>query len=147
MNYEIVNLEEMILVGLNERTGMNDKDCQAKIGGLWQRAYSENGIMSSVKNRANEYAYGLYSDYSEDEYDVTVGAVVKKNDNPDLCEKIIPKGRYAKFSVHGNVVTAVSKAWSDIWSMNLDRSFTGDFEEYISNDMDNSNINIYIALK
>ncbi|CDM69944.1 Hypothetical protein CM240_2827 [Clostridium bornimense] len=31
--------------------------------------------------------------------------------------------------------------------MNLDKSFTGDFEEYLNSDFENSNINIYIALK
>ena len=43
--------------------------------------------------------------------------------------------------------TAVAKAWSEIWSMSLDRSFTGDFEEYLNSDFENCNCDIYIALK
>ena len=41
----------------------------------------------------------------------------------------------------------VAEAWNEIWKMDLNRSFTGDFEEYLNNDFDNSDINIYIALK
>lgn len=36
MNYEIVNLEEKIVVGITARTGNNDPECQKVIGGLWQ---------------------------------------------------------------------------------------------------------------
>ena len=42
MNYEIVNLEEKIFIGILERTGMNDPKCQEKIGGLWQRYMGED---------------------------------------------------------------------------------------------------------
>ncbi len=43
--------------------------------------------------------------------------------------------------------TAVAKAWDKIWKMDLDRSFTGDFEEYLNSDFENADIDIYIALK
>lgn len=39
-----------------------------------------------------------------------------------------------------------ANAWDEIWKMNLNRSFTGDFEEYLNNDFENANIDIYIAL-
>jgi predicted transcriptional regulator YdeE len=39
------------------------------------------------------------------------------------------------------------KAWGEIWKMDLDRSFTGDFEEYLTGDVENCDIDIYIALK
>ncbi len=43
--------------------------------------------------------------------------------------------------------TAVAKAWDEIWKIDLDRSFTGDFEEYLNSDFENADIDIYIALK
>lgn len=105
------------------------------------------GVNASIKNKINEYAIGLYSDYSDDKYCVTVGNEVSKADNQELAVKIIPAGKYAKFSVHGDMQEAVAKAWGEIWKIDMDRSFTGDFEEYLNSDWDNADINIYIALK
>ena len=67
--------------------------------------------------------------------------------NKNLDVKIIPAGKYAKFSICGNMVTAVVDAWQQIWQMDLDRSFTGDFEEYKNADVENAEIDIYVALK
>ena len=64
-----------------------------------------------------------------------------------LDVKIIPAGKYAKFSICGNMVTAVAEAWQQIWDMDLDRSFTGDFEEYKNSEVENAEIDIYVALK
>lgn len=146
MNYEVVNLEEKIIVGLQTRTGINDPECQAKIGGLWN-SFFQNNIGQSTKNKKSELAYGIYSNYSDTDYDVNVGIEVSKADNPELVTKVIPAGKYAKFSIHGHIVHDVSKAWDTIWKMNLDRSFVSDFEEYLNSDMENADINIYVSLK
>lgn len=63
-----------------------------------------------------------------------------------LSIKTIPAGRYAKFSVHGHMEKAVANAWKEIWQINLDRSYTGDFEEYLNDDFEHCDIDIYIAL-
>lgn len=146
MKYEIVNLEEKTLVGVSERTGNSDPRMGEVIGGLWGRLY-EDGVIATIKNKLNDHAIGLYSDYAGDQYCVTVGVEVSQAENEELTVKTIPAGKYARFSVIGNMVTAVAEAWSKIWSMNLDRSYTGDFEEYLNSDMDNAKIDIYIALK
>lgn len=146
MKYEIVNLDEKIVVGVSAVTGNNDPEMGKIIGGLWEKLY-QSGINANIKNKVNEYAIGLYSDYSDDRYSVTAGNEVSKAENPDLTVKIIPAGKYAKFSVHGHMEKAVSEAWGKIWPLDLDRSFTGDFEEYLNADFENCDINIYIALK
>ena len=148
MNYEIVSLEAKTIVGLTARTGNNDPDCQKIIGGLWQ-SFMEKGVSESLKNKTNAYCVGLYSDYdfSGMKYDVTVGAEVSENGNPELSAKAIPAGKYAKFHVQGDVVKDVSRAWEEIWSMPLERTFSADFEEYISNENGVAEIDIYIALK
>lgn len=148
MNYEIVNLEEKIVVGLTSKTGNTDPDCQKIIGGLWQD-FMGKGILASLKNKANAYCVGLYSDYNFEDvtYDVTVGAEVFENGNPELSAKTIPAGKYAVFNVKGDVVKDVSNAWEEIWKMTLERTYTADFEEYLSNENGVADINIYIALK
>ncbi len=146
MNYEKVNLEEKTIVGLSAVTGNSDPQMGEIIGGLWKNFY-QNGICDSVRNKVNEYSIGLYSDYSGDSYSVTVGYEASAAENSELIKKIIPAGNYAKFSIQGNAVTAVAEAWNDIWQMDLNRSYAADFEEYLNSDMENANINIYIALR
>lgn len=146
MDYEIVNLEQKAVVGVSAVTGNADPKMSEIIRGLWEKLY-QGGVAATIKNKVNEYAIGLYSDYSSDQYCVTVGNEVSKPENAELTVKLIPAGKYAKFSVHGHMEKAVAEAWGEIWKMDLDRSFTGDFEEYLNSDWENGDIDLYIALK
>ncbi len=71
---------------------------------------------------------------------------VTENANPELTQKRIPGGTYAVFSIEGDVVQDVAKAWEEIWSIPLDRSYVADFEEYLENNNGIAKINIYISL-
>lgn len=146
MNYEIVNLKEKTIVGVSTETSNDDPKMGEKIGNLWVQLY-QGGVNQNIKNKVNEYAIGLYSDYTDTGYAVTAGNEVSKAENDEYVTKVIPAGKYAKFSVHGHMETAVAEAWGEIWEMDLDRSYTGDFEEYLNSDFDNADIDIYIALK
>ncbi len=146
MNYEIVNLEAKIIVGVSATTSNDDPKMGEIIGKLWADFY-QGSIHEKIKNKVNEYAIGLYSDYTQNGYTVTAGNEVSKCENSDLVTKIIPAGKYAKFSVQGDMQQAVAQAWGEIWQMDLERSFAGDFEEYLNSDYDNAKIDIYIALK
>lgn len=146
MNYEIVNLKEKIVVGVSAITSNDDPDMGKVIGGLWGKLY-QDGVNESIKNKVNEYAVGLYSDYEENKYLVTVGNEVSKAENEELIIKKIPSGKYAKFSIEGNTERVVAEAWNEIWKMDLDRSYVADFEEYLNSDFNNAQIDIYISLK
>ena len=41
MDYEVVNLDEKIAVGIGKRTGNGDPHMKEIIGGLWNRFYNE----------------------------------------------------------------------------------------------------------
>lgn len=152
MNYEIVTLKEKTIVGLAARTSNTAPDMGAVIGGLWQQLF-EKGLFFSIADKVNDFAVGLYSDYSgsaHEEYDVTVGCEVTQISAPPegMVQKVISQGRYAKFVVFGDQVKAVCDAWAEIWAMPLSRSYTGDFEEYVSNDgSGNCEVNIFVALQ
>lgn len=45
------------------------------------------------------------------------------------------------------MVAAVQQFWTELWKMNLKRSFVCDFEEYQNADVENAEIHIYISLK
>lgn len=160
MKYETVELEAKTVVGKSIVTSNSDPKMGEQIGELWQELYNpETGYYGKIKNKVQESSIGLYSDYVGDKYTVTAGAIVSSPENPEFNTKTIIGGKYAKFSVLGNMVTSVAKAWGEIWATKLDRTFTGDFEEYLPcNHCDHKescnietcndcNINIYIAIK
>ena len=143
MNYEIVELKEKTIVGFAARTSNEDPQMGAIIGDLWKQLYTPENT-EKIQNRVNAYAIGLYSDYDKEEYQVTAGFEVSDAESGNgFTVKTIPAGRYAKFSVHGDMIEAVANSWKEIWETPLDRTFTGDFEEYLSQE----DIDIYIAIK
>lgn len=151
MNYEIVNLEEKKVAGIRLRSSNNDPEMGRAIGEAWQNFFGK-GIYESIPGRKNEKSIGLYTNYENNEnglYDVMVCCEVKENtDIPDSIDtEIIPSGKYAKFLVKGHVQEAVQEFWMKLWNMDLERRYSGDFEEYQpGNDMNNSEIHIYISL-
>lgn len=152
MEFEIVELEEKILEGVSIKTTNENGQSINDIATAWQNFF-KSGEYEKIENKLNEKTVGLYTDYEGDytkPYKFIVGCYVsqKSQDIQNRTIKIIPKGKYAKFVIHGDVQKSVGEAWSKIWSMNLDRKYTCDFEEYQNNsvDMQNQEIHIYIAL-
>lgn len=144
MKYEIVEMKEKVIVGYTGRTSNKSPDMQSVIADLWKQLYMPKCV-ETISNRTNEYAIGLYSNYEGEEFDVTAGFEVSKmpDENSSFSVKVIPAGKYAKFSVHGDMIKEVANSWEEIWQTPLNRTFTGDFEEYTSM----TDIDIYIAVK
>ena len=151
MNYEIIYLEEKIVAGIVARTSNNASDMEKVISETWQKFF-EGGIYLSIKNKNNNNTIGLYTNYEDKvngDYDVMICSEISKQENLSneiQIEKIV-KGKYAKFVVRGKDKEAVGECWSKIWTMDLDRKYTFDFEEYIGGcQMNEQEINIYIAI-
>ncbi len=110
-----------------------------------------DNLYANIENKADHTAIGLYTEYEGDAtkpYTFMCGCEVACE--TDCFDTItIPAGKYAKFTVIGDMVEAVGNAWGKIWSMDLDRAFTCDFEHYHNDnpDMSQQTIDIYIALK
>lgn len=151
MTYETVNLKEKTVVGLSARTNNSSPEMEKIIGGLWQKFYSPE-ICANIKNRANQKALGIYTDYDSDEKgDYTIAVMCEVNEASELPQgtevRRIPAGQYAKFIVKGNMLTAVREFWRELWNMDLNRAFVCDFEEYQNADPENAEIHMYISLK
>lgn len=153
MKFEIIELEEKILEGICIKTTNENQKAIQDIGSLWQKFFT-TGVYNKIENKVNGKTIGLYTDYEGDytkPYNFVVGAQVnqKSKNLEDRITKIIPKGKYAKFVIIGDVQKSVGEAWSKIWNMDLKRKYTCDFEEYQNNseDMNNQEIHIYIALE
>ena len=152
MKYEIVELEEKVITGIRIKTTNQDGRAMQDIGITWQRLFAD-GIYNKIPNKVNGKTIGLYTEYEGDytkPYTFIAGAEVSKEVQigEEIESIIIPKGKYAKFVIRGDVQNSVGQAWQEIWNMDLKRKYTCDFEEYQNNseDMQKQEIHIYIAL-
>lgn len=153
MEYEIVELEEKVVEGIVVKTTNENGKSMQDIANMWQTFFTQ-GVYEKIENKVNGKTIGLYTDYEKDytkPYNFMVCTEVsKQSENAEnRVVKVIPKGKYAKFVIHGDVQNAVGKAWGEIWNMDLNRKYTCDFEEYQNNssDMQNQEIHIYIAIE
>lgn len=154
MDYRIVELKEKTVVGITARTNNFSPDMGMVIGGLWKTFFE--GIILEISDKANAYTLGIYTDYASDEKGdytfMTACEVTAASGNNTLETRKIPAGKYAEFKISGDMNTAeqlkeIQKLWQKIWSLNLERSYAYDFEEYRSADPDKADIRIYIGLK
>lgn len=152
MNYEIVSLEEKTVVGLLVKTTNEYNKCIMDIGRTWGE-FMQKGAYEAISSKINVKSIGLYTDYEGDftkPYNFVACCEVSNTDNipANMVVKTIPKGKYARFTIIGDVQKAVGEFWSRLWEMPLDRKYNADFEEYQNNseDMNNQEIHIYIAL-
>lgn len=152
MKYEIVELEEKVVSGIRIKTTNQDGKAIQDIGMTWQKLFA-NGIYEKIPNKINGKTIGLYTEYEGDytrPYTFIAGAEVSQEVQigEEIESIVIPKGKYAKFVITGDVQNSVGKAWQEIWNMDLKRKYTCDFEEYQNNseDMQKQEIHIYIAL-
>lgn len=152
MKYEIVELEEKVVAGIKIKTTNQNAKAMQDIGITWQKLFTD-GLYEKILNKVNNKTIGLYTEYEGDytkPYTFMAGAEVSREveRGEEIESIIIPKGRYAKFIIIGDVQNSVGQAWQEIWNMNLKRKYTCDFEEYQNNskDMQKQEIHIYIAL-
>lgn len=150
MDYETVHLTQKIVAGLTIRTRNSDPNMTRDIGGLWEKFFS-SGTYGSIPNKTGGKTIGLYTNYDngvDGAYDLTVCCEVNTAENlPDgLQVRTIPEGKYAKFTVHGNM-QAIAQFWSELWQRKIDRRFDCDFEEYQEgDDMENMEVHVYISI-
>lgn len=150
MEYEIIELQEKRVEGIGIKTSNENGKSVQDIGKLWQKFFAE-GEYDKIEHKANQKTIGLYTDYEGDytkPYYFMVGCEVEK-ESQNRMMKIIPKGKYAKIVIKGDVQKSVGEAWGKIWQMDLKRKYDCDFEEYQNNsqDMQNQEIHIYIGLE
>ncbi|MCI9016234.1 MAG: AraC family transcriptional regulator [Clostridia bacterium] len=156
MKFEIVELEEKLVEGLQIRTTEEYGEATQQIVNVWQKFLGE-GIYDKIENKKNSKTIGLYTDYEGDytkPYNfIACTEVNKKSENiEDRVVKVIPKGKYAKFvifAVDGDISKSLEEAWEKIWSMNLNIKYTCNFEEYQDNseDTQNEEIHLYVEIE
>lgn len=149
MEYKVIELEEKLVSGIEVRTNNFSENVYEVIGGLWEKFYSET--YNKIENKVNGRSLGIYTEYENDEKGdytmMTACEISSSGKNNDMIIKKIPAGKYAVFTIRGDVRTEVGKFWEQLWKMKLDRTFICDYEEYCEGTMEDCLINIYIGIK
>ena len=149
MEYKVIELEEKLVSGIEVRTNNFSENVYEVIGGLWEKFYFET--YNKIENKVNGRSLGTYTEYENDEkgdYTMMTACEISSSDkNNDMIIKKIPAGKYAVFTIRGDVRTEVGKFWEQLWNMKLDRTFICDYEEYCEGTMEDCLINIYIGIK
>ncbi len=147
------NIETFYIVGLSVRTSNENGQAATDIPALWERFMAE-GISSKVTDKLSEEIYSLYTDYEKDHtkpYTTVLGYKVKDLDAiPEgLTGVCVPAKTFEVFTASGKLSDGiVYKEWTSIWSMPLNRAYSGDFEIYgtKAQNPEQAEVDIYIAL-
>ena len=141
-------------IGIKCRTANEADKAPLDIPALWERFYSEN-IMDKIPGKTSSEVYALYYEYEKDHtkpYSVPhLGCLVDSLESiPEgLVGHEIPASTYEIFPAVGKHPETLIHTWQKIWSADLDRTFSGDFELYREDFFKTSpqEVNIYIAVK
>lgn len=158
MNYTIISMLAMNIMGAELRTNTQEAVSSNTIGAFWQKVFEQN-LLQQIPNKTNSnVVLGVYTDYAPKpndpigDYSLIAGAQVNAcTDMPQgmVC-KTLPAGKYAKFTTaKGPRSIVVYQLWQQIWQTPLDRTFIADFEWYDERswDPENFEMDIYISIK
>lgn len=145
-------IETFYIIGLAIRTTNENLQSAKDIPLLWQKFFDDN-IIQHIPKKLNDNLYCLYTEYEKDftkPYTTIIGCAVENLDQipQGLIGKEIHVGNYQKFSVTGNINDGiVINEWNKIWSSNMDRAYTTDFECYaFSTNPQQTQVDIYISI-
>ena len=115
----------------------------ARLGGLWNRFFSQSWERKLPSRGDDGRIFGVYSGYESNEhgaFDVTAGVAVAE---PELVQRTVPDahhidieaGDYLVFSGEGDMPQMVIDTWVRIWhyfaeNPQVQRRFGTDFEAY-----------------
>lgn len=141
------------LIGLAVRTTNQNNQAMKDIGELWGRFLSED-IPSQIPNKVSEDKYCVYTDYESDAngpYTTLLGYKVSSLDNipKGLTGKEIPTAKYQVFSAKGKLPDIVIQTWQKIWSSEINRAYTADFELYKADSVgpEIAEVETYVSVK
>ena len=130
----LAEVDEFDVVGLSIVT--NNTKAAEDINALWERFFKES-TGQYVPDKVNDNIYAVYSDYEGDHeapYRFTIGYPVTGgggDGTPQSMHRItVQDQQYVIMSAAGQQPKALIETWEAIWSGDLPRSFTTDFELY-----------------
>ncbi len=134
-NYEVkaglAEVNTFDVVGISVITD-NEKGTD-DINALWERFFKDS-VGQTVTNKIDNTIYAVYSDYEGDHtkpYRLTIGYRISSAETADDMHRVaVQTGQYAMMSAAGEQPKALIETWNAIWSSDLERRYTTDFEVY-----------------
>jgi len=143
------------IIGISIRTTNKNNQSQQDLAKLWSQFFTED-IIEKIPSKISSSIVAIYTDYQSDyteEYTVIIGVPVSTLEEiPNgLIGREFEADNFQKFVAKGAMSSAVVNTWIDIWQRDkeLNRKYSYDFEVYgeKSNKGDNSEVEIFIAIK
>ncbi|MBP2615121.1 GyrI-like domain-containing protein [Chryseobacterium jejuense] len=149
-----VKIEPFKVIGIAVRTTNENEQAAKDIPVLWEKFMQEN-VLENIPNKIDNTVYSIYTDYEKDHtkpYTTLLGCKVESLDNipQGMIGKSFDGGDYVKFTAKGNLAEGlVINEWFKIWNMDLERTFTADFEIYgeKAQNPSDAEVDILIAVK
>lgn len=130
-----VKIEPFKVIGISVRTTNENGQAAKEIAELWGKFMNEN-VLEAIPNKMDNTIHSIYTDYESDHtkpYTAILGCKVENlNTIPDgMIGKSFDGGHYVKLSAKGNLMKGlIVNKWAEIWEMDLDRTYTTDFEVF-----------------
>lgn len=148
MEYTIVEKDGFFVAGFVTRTTNESHQAAKDIPVLWEKFLNSKFFSKDLPVMC---CYLEYKSDFTDAYTVLIGHVVDtcNSVSSDAVCKKLPVAKYAVLTVEGPYPDSLLKAWQSIWTSDLKRSYTGDFEVYPAGFFDGGSkpFEIYVAVK
>ncbi len=153
MEQQTVELPKFKIIGIEVRTTNENEQSRSDISNLWKRFYKDD-IKNKIPHKIDEDIIGLYTDYESDftkPHTMIIGCRVSSLEGipKEMVGKVIPATKYSVFKVKGKLPDELMDTWKKIWSSDLHRAYSADFEVYgeKSLDRENAEMEIYLSVK
>jgi predicted transcriptional regulator YdeE len=142
------------IIGIAIRTTNENGQSGRDIPQLWQRFMTEQ-IAAKIPNKVDSAILSVYTDYEKDHtrpYTTLIGCRVSSLDMvpQGMMGKTISGGIYTVRTATGKLSDGiVFSEWQKIWSSDLARTFTSDFEVYDhrAQNPDHAEVDIFLSVK
>jgi predicted transcriptional regulator YdeE len=143
------------IIGISVTTTNQNNQAQHDLGKLWERFFVDN-IFDRIPNKRSGEILSVYTDYKSDyteAYTTIIGVPVTTLEHiPEgMTGREFPAEKFQLFTAKGAMPGAVANTWINIWSKDdeLNRKYSYDFEVYgeKSQNGDNAEVEIFIAIK
>ncbi|HEX3000972.1 MAG TPA: GyrI-like domain-containing protein [Methanoregula sp.] len=133
LKYTLKKVPACTVIGIARRT--SNAEAGDAIPACWQ-AFLVNNAPARIPHRVNPpVMYAVYTDYEKDwtaPYTYLLGCGVTRADKVpegmEVCH--IPAQTYAVFRAKGRMPDEIVAVWANVWSSDLPRTYTYDFEVY-----------------
>lgn len=150
---DIQKIDSFSVIGIAVRTTNENNQAAQDIPALWQKFMSEN-IIEQIPNKIDQTLYCIYTDYEKDytkPYTTILGCKVSSLEQipTGMVGKTFVTGNYQKHIAKGNLMQGiVFEAWLKIWSLDIPRAYTADFEVYgeKTQNPNDAEVDIFIAV-